>query len=191
MIIDSSICVATTTGRPSRRDASTMRFCSGGTVCGGSSTPRSPRATITPSHCSTISSSRSIAAGFSILASSAALPPISLPRLRQILGPLDERQRDPVDALLEREGEVAAVLLGQRRHRHAPRRGRSAPCCSTARRRPRPASRSGRRRAPSTRSTSLPSSSSSRAPGSIAAKISRCGSSTRVASPGVGDRDRA
>jgi hypothetical protein len=31
---------------------------------------------------------------------------------------LYERQCDPVDALFDREGEIAAVLLGQRRHRH-------------------------------------------------------------------------
>src|SRR3546814_4105325 len=40
------------------------------------------------------------------------------PRLGEILGPLDERERDPVDPLIDREGEVAAVLVGQRRHRH-------------------------------------------------------------------------
>ena len=77
MIINSSICVATTTGRPIRRAASTIRFCSGGTSSGGISTPRSPRATITASASSRMSSSRSIAAGFSILASRFALPPIS------------------------------------------------------------------------------------------------------------------
>ena len=45
----SSIWVATTTGRPIRRASRTMRFCTSGTSSGGSSTPRSPRATITAS----------------------------------------------------------------------------------------------------------------------------------------------
>ena len=39
------------------------------------------------------------------------------PCLGKVLGPLDEAQRDPVDALLHGKGQVAAVLLGQRRHR--------------------------------------------------------------------------
>ena len=39
-------------------------------------------------------------------------------RFGDVLGPLHERQRDPVGPLLEREGEVGAVLVGQRRDRH-------------------------------------------------------------------------
>ena len=70
----SSIWVATITGLAHLRALSMMRFCTEGTCSGGSSTPRSPRATITPSHASTISSSRSIADGFSIFASKAVLP---------------------------------------------------------------------------------------------------------------------
>ena len=76
-IIDSSICVATTTGLPMRRAVDTIFFCSGGTCSGGNSTPKSPRATITPSASSRISSNRPMAAGFSILASKAALLPMS------------------------------------------------------------------------------------------------------------------
>ena len=45
-------------------------------------------------------------------------------RLGDVLGPLDERQRDPVGPLLERELQVVAVLVGQRRDRHHARRGR-------------------------------------------------------------------
>ncbi len=40
------------------------------------------------------------------------------PRLGDVLGALHERQRDPVDMLFEREGQVLAVLFGQRRERH-------------------------------------------------------------------------
>jgi hypothetical protein len=49
LIIDSSICVAVMTGRPSRLASEMMRFCASGTSSNGSSTPRSPRATITAS----------------------------------------------------------------------------------------------------------------------------------------------
>ena len=67
-IIDSSICVATIAGFALRRAASTRRFCRNGTSSSGISTPRSPRATITPSNAATISSMHSMACGFSILA---------------------------------------------------------------------------------------------------------------------------
>jgi hypothetical protein len=48
-IIDSSICVATITGFAAPRARRTRRFWIGGTACTGSSTPRSPRATMIPS----------------------------------------------------------------------------------------------------------------------------------------------
>ncbi|MNY13241.1 hypothetical protein D3C86_1463690 [compost metagenome] len=75
-IIDSSICVAMTMGLPSWRQMRRMRFCTPGTRSGGSSTPRSPRATITASDTRTISSSCCSAAGFSILDSTPARVPI-------------------------------------------------------------------------------------------------------------------
>src|SRR3546814_19678766 len=37
--------------------------------------------------------------------------------LGDVLGPLHERQRDPVDMLFEREGQISAVLFGQRGER--------------------------------------------------------------------------
>ena len=74
MIIDSSIWVATTTGLPARRAARVSCFWMPGTFSSGSSTPRSPRATISESVKSMISSSRSTACGFSILASTPARP---------------------------------------------------------------------------------------------------------------------
>ena len=67
-IIDSSICVATMTGLACRRATSIARFCTIGTSSSGSSTPRSPRATMTPSKAATISWRRSIACGFSSFA---------------------------------------------------------------------------------------------------------------------------
>ena len=60
--------MATITGFAQRRDSSTARFCTSGTCSSGSSTPRSPRATMTPSNASIISSSASTACGFSTLA---------------------------------------------------------------------------------------------------------------------------
>ena len=49
VIIDSSICVATTTGLPARRAARVICFWIPGTFSSGISTPRSPRATISAS----------------------------------------------------------------------------------------------------------------------------------------------
>ena len=72
----SSICVATITGLPKSRERRTIRFCSRGTRSGGISTPRSPRATMMASDSSMISSSRSIAAGFSIFDITDARPAI-------------------------------------------------------------------------------------------------------------------
>ena len=74
LIMLSSICVATTTGRPSCRAARTIRFCASGTSSGGSSTPRSPRATITASVSARIASRLSSACGFSILVMIQARP---------------------------------------------------------------------------------------------------------------------
>ena len=58
VIIDSSICVATTTGLPARRAARVICFWMPGTFSSGISTPRSPRATIRASVKSMISASR-------------------------------------------------------------------------------------------------------------------------------------
>ena len=73
----SSICVATITGLPAARQARVSRFWIGGTWCTGSSTPRSPRATMMPSEASRISAKALTAAGFSILERIAARPSAS------------------------------------------------------------------------------------------------------------------
>ena len=67
-IMDSSTWVATMTGLAQRRASSMARFCTIGTSSSGSSTPRSPRATMMASKASMISWSCSTACGFSILA---------------------------------------------------------------------------------------------------------------------------
>ena len=68
VIIESSIWVATMTGLAFSRAIWIARFCTSGTCSSGSSTPRSPRATMTPSKASTIASRLSTASGFSSLA---------------------------------------------------------------------------------------------------------------------------
>ena len=117
VIIDSSIWVATTTGLPVRRALRVICFCTPGTFSSGISTPRSPRATIRasadlddlvePGHRLRLLDLRhhgGAAAG-------------DLLRLGDVLGPLHERQRHPVDAGVERGFEVGAVLRRQRRDR--------------------------------------------------------------------------
>ncbi len=61
LTMDWSIWVAVMTGFPSRRPWSMMRFWTLGTLSSGISTPRSPRATMTPSAAPRISSRRSTA----------------------------------------------------------------------------------------------------------------------------------
>mmetsp|Transcript_22756 Transcript_22756/g.54077 ORF Transcript_22756/g.54077 Transcript_22756/m.54077 type:complete len:219 (-) Transcript_22756:398-1054(-) len=68
LIIDSSICVATTHGLPACRHLLIIIFCSRKTFSGGISMPRSPRATMTPSVAARISSNLSRPSWFSILA---------------------------------------------------------------------------------------------------------------------------
>ena len=77
VIIDSSTCVATMTGLAFWRASSTARFCTSGTCSSGSSTPRSPRATMMPSNVWTISARLSTACGFSILAMTGTIRPSS------------------------------------------------------------------------------------------------------------------
>ena len=74
-IIDSSICVAVITGLPASRPRRMIRFWASGTSAAPISTPRSPRATISPSATATMASRCSIASGFSILAITRWRPP--------------------------------------------------------------------------------------------------------------------
>ena len=75
LIIDSSICVATTTGLPCLREISMIFRCQPGTSSAGNSTPKSPRATMSASAACAISSSSRSACGFSIFAMMAARSP--------------------------------------------------------------------------------------------------------------------
>ncbi len=68
VIIESSIWVATMTGLAFSRAIWMARFCTSGTSSSGSSTPRSPRATMIPSKARTVPSRLSTASGFYSLA---------------------------------------------------------------------------------------------------------------------------
>ncbi len=81
-IIDSSIWVAVITGQRKADARAMIRFCSTGTWAADSSTPRSPRATITASEAWMISSRWSRACGFSSLAMSGVLAPAHPIKLR-------------------------------------------------------------------------------------------------------------
>ena len=93
-IIDSSIWVATMTGLALRRARSMICFCTSGTSSSGSSTPRSPRATMKPSNASMISSRFSTACGFSIFAMSGSSTPTSFITLRTSSASLARRTND-------------------------------------------------------------------------------------------------
>mmetsp|Transcript_23018 Transcript_23018/g.58049 ORF Transcript_23018/g.58049 Transcript_23018/m.58049 type:complete len:219 (-) Transcript_23018:405-1061(-) len=80
-IMDSSIWVAQITKRPAMLARVTMYFCARVTFSGGISMPRSPRATMTPSASSRISSRFSSASIVSILATTfMSAPPSSMRR---------------------------------------------------------------------------------------------------------------
>ncbi len=66
--MDSSIWVAVMTGRRRWMASRISRFCTSGTSSNGSSTPRSPRATMTASHASMMRSASLSAVSFSIFA---------------------------------------------------------------------------------------------------------------------------
>ena len=94
VIIDSSIWVAVMTSLPASPARRITSFCISGTRATPASTPRSPRATITPSETSTISSSASKASTFSIFAITRAWQPSAAraPRSRRTSCP--ERTKD-------------------------------------------------------------------------------------------------
>src|ERR1041385_8914986 len=114
------------------------RFCTSGTCSKGSSTPRSPRATITASATPTMRLSDSSAVAFSIFATifivggtsvrsssmSSAPPPTKNaagggpPPPAPPSPPPHERERQVVHSVLHAVRDVLAILLGERRCRH-------------------------------------------------------------------------
>ena len=114
-IIDSSICVATTTGLPARRAARVICFWMPGTFSSGISTPRSPRATISASVKSMISASRATACGFSIFAITAARPRVIFLASAMSSGRWMNESATQSTPVFEAGFEIGAVLVGQRR----------------------------------------------------------------------------
>jgi hypothetical protein len=96
-IMDSSICVAVMTGRPYRFASWMIRFCAIGTCSNGSSTPRSPRATMTASVRVRIGSMFSSAVSFSIFATISACSRDARAQVTDVVGALHEGEADVVD----------------------------------------------------------------------------------------------
>ena len=111
-------------------------------------------------------------------------------RLGDVFRPLDEGERDPIDAGIERCFEIGEVLRRQRGDRNDRYRAGSRLC--GLRILPPTFTRATMRSGfvSVTISRSLPSSIRSVSPALMAAKISGCGRWMRVASPGVGSVSR-
>ena len=116
-IIDSSIWVAITTGLPARRASRVICFCRPGTRSSGSSTPRSPRATISASEASMMSGEAVDRLRLLDLGHDGGAAADHLLGLDDVFGALHERQRDPVDAGGQRRLEIGPVLRRHRRNR--------------------------------------------------------------------------
>ncbi len=185
----SSICVATITGLPAARQARVSRFWIGGTSWTGSSTPRSPRATMMPSEASRISGNAFTAAGFSILERMAARPSASSRASKTSLGrctkdsasqstPSLQANSRSLRSLAESaaSGSTTSGTLTPLRLEISPPTITSVLACD------------GEHSITFIRS--LPSLTRSVEPGSSAAKISGCGRQTRVASPSAESRSK-
>ena len=118
VIMDSSRWVATMTGLRCRMQASTARFWNSGRVSIGTSIPRSPRAIITASEATMISSrlvmpdwSSTFAMMRAVLFELREQPPEDV----DVVGLANKRKREEVDLLLDAYGDVGAVLCRQGR----------------------------------------------------------------------------
>ena len=103
------------------------------------------------------------------------MPPserMSALRLLHVRGLAHEGERDVVDAVLDAEREVAAVLLGERGRGEAARRAGSCPCSASAGRRARPRPRRSR---PASRPRAAPGSRRRAGCGRRAARPSAAG----------------
>ena len=115
--MDSSIWVATTTGLPARRDMRVICFCTPGHALERHLDPE-----IAARHHQGVGQVEDLVQpGHRLrlldLGHHHGAPAGDLLGLGDILRPLDERQRHPVDAGVERGLEIGAVLRGQRRER--------------------------------------------------------------------------
>jgi len=184
-IIDSSICVATTTGLPARRASRVICFCRLGTRSSGSSTPR-----VAARHHQCVGGfenfgKRSIACGFSIFAITAARPRISF------FASLTSSARCTNDSATQSipghqcRLEVGAVLRRHRGHRQVGV-GQADALAVRHFSADHDAGDSAIRRSFLGDQANLAVIQQAAAwPGFSAARISGCGSWTRVASPGA------
>ena len=102
-----------------------------------------------------------------------------LASLSDVVGPLHEREGDPIRPLFEGEGEIGAVLFGHRRQRQ--HRIRHVDALAVGKRAADAAQRLGEALPQvSVSSRTLPSSSSNSVPGRSASKISGCGRGARL-----------
>ena len=177
------------TGLAAKRHFRMSRFWMGGTFCTGSSTPKSPRATIIPSDTAKMSLNASTAAGFSIFDKTAARPCASSRASATSAGrctKLSASQSTPKRHTNSRSlrsfsdnaasGSTTSGTFTPLRFEMTPptvteQSAKSSPHDSTFKR-------------------ILPSFTRSVAPGSKASKISLWGSCTRVLSPGASLRSR-
>ncbi|MCY1234656.1 hypothetical protein D9M72_472440 [compost metagenome] len=183
-IIDSSICVATTTGLPARRHARVSCFCRPGTDSSGISTPRSPRATISASESSMISSMRSSACGFSIFDIRPTRPRAILRTSARSSGRCTKESATQSISPVARTASRSARSLSVRTPTASSVSGKLTPLRSEIFV---PATTVATMLLPSVfsaRRCSLPSSINRRWPGLTASRISGCGRKTRVLSPG-------
>ena len=121
VIIDSSIWVATMTGLLRSRAAWTARFCTSGTCSSGSSTPRSPRATMIAVE--GLDDRLEVLDRLRLLqlrddGDGDVLLPHDVADQLDVVGRADEGQRDEVHAQVQGEAQVLLVLVRQRGHAH-------------------------------------------------------------------------
>ena len=117
VIMDSSICVAVMTGLPARLALAMSCFCRMAISSIGTSTPRSPRATMMPSVAFRISSKCSRASGTLDLGDDEGLFADGFrrgPHGLDVRGRFHERLAHGVHAVLEREFQAGAVVVGER-----------------------------------------------------------------------------
>ena len=121
-IMESSICVAVMTGLHARLHARMIRFCAIGSSSGGASTPKSPRATISPAEAATISFDTAQCLRLFYLGDDRRVAALLAKPGTQILhigGTADKGERKVVNLLPQGKGGIGLVLVGDGGHLEA------------------------------------------------------------------------
>ena len=139
-------------------------FCMSGTSSNGSSTPRSPRATMMASEASRMPHEVLERGVLLDLRDQLGAARHQRAQPLHVLRPTNEGERDVVHAQGDGLLHVLPILLGHRRARSPRVPGGSCPCSTSARHRSAPPLPPGRHRTPVTSTESSPSSSRMRAP---------------------------